>query len=43
MDFLLAATKRNIESCPYASKKEKDVKIHRREPLMNMLKKQMGL
>lgn len=43
MDFLLAATKRNIESFPYASKQEKDAEIHRRESLMNMLKTQIGL
>ena len=43
MDFLLAATKRNIESCSYASQQEKDAEIHRREWLMNMLKAQMGL
>ena len=43
MDFLLAVTKRNIESCPYASQQEKDAEIHRRELLMNMLKTQMGL
>ena len=43
MDFLLASIKRNIESCPYASRQEKDEEIHRRESLMNMLKTQMGL
>ena len=43
MDFLLASTKRNIESCPYASRQEKDAEIHRRESLMKMLKTQMGL
>lgn len=43
MDFLLAATKRNIESCPNASRQEKDAEIHRREWLMNILKTQMGL
>ena len=42
-DFVLAQTKRNIESCPFASQEEKDVEIHRREYLMNMLKLQMGL
>lgn len=43
MDFLLASTKRNIESCPNATRQEKDAEIHRKESLMNMLKKQMGL
>ena len=43
MDSLLASIKRNIESCPYASRQEKDEEIHRRESLMNMLKTQMGL
>lgn len=42
-DFVLAQTKRNIESCPFASQEEKDVEIHRREYLMNMLKSQMEL
>lgn len=42
-DFVLAQTKRNIESCPFASQEEKDTEIHRREYLMNMLKSQMGL
>lgn len=43
MDFLLASTKRNIESCPSATQQEKDAEIHRIEFLMNMLKEQMGL
>ena len=43
MDFLLASTKRNIESCPNASQQEKETEIHRREHMMNMLKQQMGL
>lgn len=42
-DFVLAQTKRNIESCPFASQEEKETEIHRRESLMNMLKTQMGL
>jgi hypothetical protein len=42
-DFILAQTKRNIESYPFASQEEKDAEIHRRENLMNMLKSQMGL
>ena len=42
-DYVLAQTKRNIESCPFASQEEKDAEIRRRENLMNMLKLQMGL
>lgn len=42
-DYVLAQTKRNIESCPFASQEEKDAEIHRRENLMNLLKSQMGL
>lgn len=42
-DFVLAQTKKNIESCPFASQEEKDAEIHRRENLMNILKLQMGL
>lgn len=43
MDYILASTKRNIESCPNATRQEKDAEILRREFLMNMLKQQMGL
>ena len=43
MDFLLAKTKKNIESYPFASQEEKDAEIHRREFLTNMLKSLMGL
>lgn len=43
MDYLLASTKRNIESYPYATRQEKDAEIQRKEFLMNMLKEQMGL
>lgn len=43
MDFLLASTKRNIESYPNATRQEKDAGIRRKEFLMNMLKQQMGL
>lgn len=43
MDFLLASTKRNIESCPYATRQEKDAEIRQKEGLMNMLKQSMGL
>lgn len=43
MDFLLASTKRNIESYPNATQQEKDAEIQRKEFLMNMLKQQMGL
>lgn len=42
-DYVLAQTKRNIESCPFASQEEKEAEIHRREYLMNLLKSQMGL
>ena len=30
-DYILAQTKRNIESCPFASQEKKDEEIHRRE------------
>lgn len=43
MDYLLASTKRNIESYPNATRQEKDAEIQRKEFLMNMLKQQMGL
>lgn len=43
MDFLLASTKRNIESCPNATQQEKDAEIRQKEFLMNMLKEQMEL
>ena len=43
VDFLFARTKRNIESCPFASQEEKDAEIHRREYLLNMIKPLMGL
>ena len=43
MDFLLASTKRNIESNPNATRQEKDAEIRRKEFLMNMLKQQMGI
>ena len=43
MDYLLASTKRNIESYPNATRQEKDAEIQRKEILMNMLKQQMGL
>ena len=42
-DYILAQTKRDIESCPFVSQTEKDAEIRRREGLMNMLKIQMGL
>ena len=42
-DFVLAQTKRNIESYPGASQVEKNAEIRRRENLMNMLKSLMGL
>lgn len=43
VDFLFARTKRDIESCPFASQEEKDAEIHRREMLLNTLKPLMGL
>ena len=43
MDYLLASTKRNIESYPYATRQKKDAEIRQKEFLMNMLKQQMGL
>lgn len=43
MDFLLASTKRNIESYPDATRQEKDAEIRRKEFLMYMLKHQMEL
>ena len=43
VDYLFAGTKRNIESCPFATQEEKDAEIHRREYLMRILKMQMGL
>ena len=42
-DYVLAQTKKNIESCPFATQEEKDAEIHRREYLMRILKMQMGL
>ena len=42
-DYVLAQTKRNIESCPFASQDEKEAEIRRRENLMIILKLQMGL
>ena len=43
LDFLFAGTKRNIESCPFASQEDKNAEICRRKNLMNMLKLLMGL
>ena len=43
VDYLFAGTKRNIESCPFATQDEKDAEIHRREYLLNMIKPLMGL
>lgn len=42
-DFVLAQTKRNIESNPFASQEEKDAEIRRRENIMKVLKSQTGL
>ena len=43
IDFLFAETKRNIESCPFATQEEKDAEIHRKEHLVRLMKTQMGL
>ena len=43
VDFMFAETKRNIESCPFATREEKDAETHRRELLLNSLKPLMGL
>lgn len=43
VDYMFAATKRNIESCPSATQEQKDAEIHRRELLLNSLKPLMGL
>lgn len=43
VDYLFAGTKRNIESCPFATQEQKDAEIHRRELLINVLKPLMGL
>lgn len=43
VDYMFAGTKRNIESCPFASQEEKDAEIRRRELLLNALKPLMGL
>ena len=43
VDYMFAETKRNIESCLFASQEEKDAEIRRREHLLNMIKPLMGL
>ena len=43
IDYLFAGTKRNIESCPFATQDEKDAEINHRELLLNALKPLMGL
>ena len=43
VDYMFAGTKRNIESCPFASQEEKDAEIRRRELLLNALKPLLGL
>ena len=43
VDYMFAGTKRNIESCPFASQEEKDAEIRRREYLLNMIKPLMVL
>lgn len=43
MNFLFASTKRNIESFPNATWQEKEAEICRKELLINLLKRQIGL
>lgn len=43
IDYLFTGTKRNIESCPFATQEQKNAEIHRRELLLNALKPYMGL
>ncbi len=43
VDYMFAGTKRNIESCPFASQEEKDTEIRRGEYLLNMIKPLIGL
>ena len=43
IDYLFAATKRNIESCPFATQEQKDTEMHNKELLLNTLKSFMGL
>ena len=40
VDYMFAETKRNIDSCPFATQDEKDAEIHRRELLLKALKLQ---
>ena len=42
-DFLFAVTKRNIDSCPFVSKKKKETEIGRRENLLNALMQLIGV
>ena len=43
VNYLFAETKRNIESCPFATQEQKDAEIHHKESLLNALKPLMGL
>ena len=43
VNFLFAGTKRNIESCPFATQEQKDAEIHQKELMLNTLKQLMGL
>lgn len=43
LDYILAETKRNIESCPFASQTEKDAEIHRKESIIYQIKREKGL
>lgn len=42
-DYVLAKTKKDIESTPFASQEEKNAEIRRRENLVKILKSQTGL
>ena len=42
-DYVLAKTKKDIESNPFASQEEKNAEIRRRENLVKILKSQTGL
>ena len=42
-DYVLAQTKKNIESNLFATQEQKDAEMHRREHLMRMMKNLMGL
>lgn len=43
LDYILAETKRNIESCQFATQEEIDAEKHRKEDFIKLIKMQMGL